>query len=520
MVWSRLSLVLVLLLTYSQAAADTVMLEFTSPTCGPCRAMRPVMQQMAKLGYDVREVDTSREPGLELAKKFRVDSLPTFVVLVDNQERARLVGGGNSAAKLVEMITTANAIAAKAKLAAAATPLSKAVDGADINFTGSDAEPNWPDPTGPQPGRVVPVDVNPPVSRPSTSTRSSSDDLIRATVRVSVDDPEGKSTGTGTIVDAREGKALVLTCGHLFRSSNGNGAIEISLFTPGPNGAELLTTVEGTIVDFDLDRDLALVCFWPEGEVTVAPIAPVDVEMKVGDAATAVGCAHGANPEPWATQITAIDRYAGAPNIEAARAPVEGRSGGGLFNAAGQLVGVCNAADPERNEGLYAALGSIRAKLDALQLSSVYLSPSLGAKTGQAFAMPVAATASPFEVRGQNPTPTPSSAFPGLTRNGSPQGGLDPVASAERSSAASGAAVVEAATGQEPLSPQERATLEEIARRGAGSDVICIISPREPGGQSEVIKINAASPALLKALAAAGGSATAAAPSSGQTVVR
>jgi thiol-disulfide isomerase/thioredoxin len=520
MVWSRLSLVLVALLACRQATAKTVMLEFTSPTCGPCRAMQPVMQQLAKLGYDVREVDTSREPGLGLAKQFRVDSLPTFVVVVDGQERARVVGGGNTAAKLVEMIRTAEAIASKAKAAASTlAPTSKSHDVPDITFAGSAAESQRPAQSGPLPGRVVPVAVNPPITRLPRSA-SIADDLIRATVRVSIDDPDGKSTGTGTIIDAREGKALVLTCGHLFRSSKGKGAIEISLFTPGPNGAELLTTVEGTLVDFDLDRDLALVCFAPEGEVSIAPVAPVGVEMKVGDPATAVGCAHGANPEPWATQITAIDRYQGTPNIEAARAPVEGRSGGGLFNAAGQLVGVCNAADPQRDEGLYAALGSIRAKLDALQLAFVYQSPSLGSGPKRS-STPVASTTTPFEVRGQNPTPAATAEFPGLTAS-QPQSATPLAAApAERSSEASGVIGAEASA-EPPLSPQDRAMLEEIARRSAGSEVICIISPREPGGRSEVIKLNAASPALLKALAAtaAGAAETAAVPAGGQSILR
>jgi hypothetical protein len=338
---------------------------------------------------------------------------------------------------------------------------------------------------------------------------------------VSIDDPDGKSTGTGTIIDAREGKALVLTCGHLFRSSKGKGAIEISLFTPGPNGAELLTTVEGTLVDFDLDRDLALVCFAPEGEVSIAPVAPVGVEMKVGDPATAVGCAHGANPEPWATQITAIDRYQGTPNIEAARAPVEGRSGGGLFNAAGQLVGVCNAADPQRDEGLYAALGSIRAKLDALQLAFVYQSPSLGSVPKSSTA-PVASMTTPFEVRGQNPTPAAAATFPGLTGNQPPSAGSVGAAPAERSSAASAPTAAAEASTESALSGQDRAMLEEIARRSTGSEVICIISPREPGGRSEVIKLDAASPALLKALAssAAGATGTAAFPTGERSVVR
>jgi hypothetical protein len=327
-------------------------------------------------------------------------------------------------------------------------------------------------------------------------------------VRVTIDDADGKSKGTGTIIDSREGKALVLTCGHLFRTSHtsqGKGPIEISLFTPGPNGAELLTTAEGTLIDYDLERDLALICFAPEGPVTIAPVAQPGSQMGVGDPATAVGCAHGANPEAWATQITAIDRYQGTPNIEAAKAPVEGRSGGGLFNASGQLVGVCNAADPQRDEGLYAALPSIHAKLDALKLTFVYQTPSLRTTAAAAAAStPTPIANSPFEVRGQNPTPStpefPPIATPAAPSSKTPEPARVPETPASAAVAGAPAELDDA------LTAQDRAMLEELNRRGADAEVICIIAPREPGGRSQIIKLDRASPAFLRAL---GGTASA-----------
>ena len=49
-----------------------------------------------------------------------------------------------------------------------------------------------------------------------------------------------------------------------------------------------------------------------------------------------------------------------------------GRSGGGLFNARGELIGVCSAADPEIDEGLYAALPRVYYEMDRNGLSFVY----------------------------------------------------------------------------------------------------------------------------------------------------
>jgi thiol-disulfide isomerase/thioredoxin len=483
MAWSRnLLLALSASLACHHAAAETLLLEFTSPSCGPCRLMRPVMQRMAAEGYPVRDVDISREPGV--ASQFRVDQVPTFIVLVDGKERARLIGGGREQIELVKMMRTAEAIAASAAPANGVAPKSppplEYVDHTSPGAVGPGGAGTF---AQPKPGRVVQIDPHPPISRapateqppvPATAEPTSAAHLIAATVRLCIEDPEGRSTGTGTIVDARDGKALVLTCGHLFRSSNGKGAIQISLFTAGPNGAELRMTTAGTLVDFDLDRDLALVCFVADGPVAVAPVGPSGTQTPVGISVTSVGCEHGANPTPWASRITAVDRYQGHPNIEAAGAPVEGRSGGGLFNSAGQLVGVCYAADPQGNEGLYASLPSIHAKLDSLNLAMIHQAPSTGSgrpAPGVA-ANQVAAAAAPFEVRGQNPTPTATSPFSESIAK------APPVAAVTATSAAPPAPATETTT----LTAQDRASLEEINRRGADSEVICIIRPHTPGG--------------------------------------
>ena len=58
--------------------------------------------------------------------------------------------------------------------------------------------------------------------------------LIAASVRLRVEDADGHSCGSGTIIDARGGEALILTCGHIFRDSKGKGRIEVDL--PGPAG--------------------------------------------------------------------------------------------------------------------------------------------------------------------------------------------------------------------------------------------------------------------------------------------
>ncbi len=87
--------------------------------------------------------------------------------------------------------------------------------------------------------------------------------LVAATVRLRIKDSSGQSSGSGTIIDARRGEALILTCGHLFRDSQGKGPIEVDL--SGPGGPERLP---GRLIHYDLQRDLALVAIATPRPVT------------------------------------------------------------------------------------------------------------------------------------------------------------------------------------------------------------------------------------------------------------
>jgi hypothetical protein len=50
------------------------------------------------------------------------------------------------------------------------------------------------------------------------------------------------------------------------------------------------------------------------------------------------------------------------------------------------------------------------------------------------------------------------------------------------------------------LEPAEQAAWEEIMSRAATHEVICIIRPKEPGGQSEIIALDNVSPEFIRAL--------------------
>jgi len=161
---------------------------------------------------------------------------------------------------------------------------------------------------------------------------------------------------------------LVLTCGHLFRESHGQAKITVETFLGGQ-----ITSYPAILVDFQAkDMDIGLVQFSPNAEVPVATLIPKNRKLVEGQTVFSWGCDRGALPSRYDSKITKLNRYLGAPNVEVAGQPVEGRSGGGLFDESGELIGVCYAADPELQEGLYNGAEVVYYQLAKLGLQRLF----------------------------------------------------------------------------------------------------------------------------------------------------
>ena len=181
----------------------------------------------------------------------------------------------------------------------------------------------------------------------------------------------------------------------------------------------------------------------PGIEVTPARLAPSGFAVQPRDAVINIGCDHGADPTVRTSHVTTVNKFLGPANIQVAGQPVQGRSGGGLFTIDGQVIGVCNAADPADNEGLYAALGTIHGELTRLGLANVL-----------ATAPTVASAAD------RSTSPQMAASMPAVDQR-SPLGQVLSDSVPASSSAA--------------LTSQESLALEEIRRKTQGAEVICIV---------------------------------------------
>ena len=195
----------------------------------------------------------------------------------------------------------------------------------------------------------------------------------------------GTSQGSGTIIASLDGETLILTAAHVIR---GHGPILVELHRYNL-GVEHLPTSPGKWprqvpaeqVASDTAADIAIVRVRNMVALPfVARLGAGDEDPSSNTDLTSVGIDLGAKLSSWKTHLVEVlwfelnESGTDRPFLVTARIPEHGRSGGGLFDQNGKLVGVCvGHAELVKGKrmGVFSSVDNVRELLRENELTSV-----------------------------------------------------------------------------------------------------------------------------------------------------
>ena len=73
-------------------AQQPVLVDFYADWCGPCKMMAPIVETLSEELSDVKVCHINIDENIDIAQKYRVMSIPTFIAFKGGEESGRQIG--------------------------------------------------------------------------------------------------------------------------------------------------------------------------------------------------------------------------------------------------------------------------------------------------------------------------------------------------------------------------------------------------------------------------------------------
>ena len=315
-------------------SSGAVLLNFHAKWCGPCREVRPAVEQLIRDGYPIKRIDIDEEPDLQ--RKYRVEGVPCFVVVDRAGHELGRISGRRSPRDLARFYETHAAQARPPK------DTGSHVGSHGDRGSGEDDESDERQPDD-QNSNKRKVSARRDVEADQTAPAFANPRPWETVVRIRVIGSRSTGFGSGTIISSTEKETLILTCAHIFKIDGRKPVapkdfprqIMIDLFDGKLRGTDpaqvrFTESVKGAAVDYDFTLDVGLIRMRPGRVLPASRVVPESWNLQSRMKVLTVGCSEGRDATAWYTLVRRprIKNFlTGNPNYEAIEcdtAPKEG----------------------------------------------------------------------------------------------------------------------------------------------------------------------------------------------------